>query len=63
MSKNSSSSSKSGIGFFGLLTILFIAFKLLGIINWSWIWVLAPLWGSFILFIVLIVIAVLLEAL
>jgi hypothetical protein len=33
-----------GIGFFGLLTILFIALKLTGFIDWSWWWVLAPLW-------------------
>lgn len=33
----------NGIGFFGLLTILFIAFKLFGIINWSWFWVLSPI--------------------
>lgn len=33
-----------GIGFFGALTILFIALKLLKIINWSWLWVLAPTW-------------------
>lgn len=42
MSSNSSSS--SGIGFFGLLTILFVALKLTGYIDWSWWWVLAPLW-------------------
>lgn len=35
-----------GIGFGGLLAILFIAFKLAGIINWSWLWVLAPLWAG-----------------
>lgn len=33
-----------GIGFTGLLTIIFIVLKLLNIINWSWWWVLAPLW-------------------
>lgn len=27
-----------------MLLILFIAFKLLGIIAWSWWWVLAPFW-------------------
>lgn len=43
MSSNSSSSS-TGIGFFGLLTILFVALKLTGHIDWSWWWVLAPLW-------------------
>lgn len=31
------------IGFFGLLTILFIGLKLTGHIDWSWFWVLAPL--------------------
>ena len=33
-----------GIGFFGLLAIVFITLKLLGTITWSWWWVLAPLW-------------------
>ena len=33
-----------GIGFLGMLTILFIALKLTGVIAWSWWWVLAPLW-------------------
>lgn len=31
-------------GFMGLLTILFIGLKLGGVIAWSWVWVLAPLW-------------------
>lgn len=34
----------SGIGFTGLLTIAFIILKLLKIINWSWVWVLSPIW-------------------
>jgi len=33
-----------GINFFGLLAIVFITLKLIGYINWSWWWVLAPLW-------------------
>ena len=33
-----------GVGFIGLLTILFIGLKLTGHITWSWIWVLSPLW-------------------
>lgn len=32
------------IGFMGLLTILFIALKLTGVIAWSWWWVLSPIW-------------------
>ncbi len=51
-----------GIGFFGLLTLLFITLKLTGFIHWSWVWVLAPFWGvlalaALILAIVLIVVA------
>lgn len=47
MSENNSSSSSSGIGFVGLLTIVFITLKLMGYIAWSWWWVLSPLWISF----------------
>ena len=39
-----SSSSSGGIGFAGLLTIVFIVLKLIGKIDWSWWWVLSPLW-------------------
>ena len=46
MSENSSSSSSGGIGFAGLLTIVFITLKLIGYIDWSWWWVLSPLWIS-----------------
>ena len=39
-----STTSNNGIGFCGLLGVVFITLKLLGIINWSWWWVLAPIW-------------------
>jgi hypothetical protein len=41
-----SNSQGGGIGFVGLLTILFIGLKLTGYITWSWWWVLAPVWVS-----------------
>lgn len=41
MSENSSNS--GGIGFIGVLTLIFITLKLLGLIDWSWWWVLSPL--------------------
>lgn len=41
---NNKSSSGGGIGFFRLLAIVFITLKLCAVINWSWWWVLAPLW-------------------
>jgi uncharacterized membrane protein len=39
-----SQSSGDGIGFVGLLTIVFITLKLTGFIGWSWWWVLSPIW-------------------
>jgi len=51
----SDSQSSGGIGFFGLLTILFIGLKLTGYITWSWVWVLAPTWIPLLLVIVLVV--------
>lgn len=44
MSKDKTEVRTGGIGFFGLLTIVFITLKLIGYINWSWWWVLSPLW-------------------
>jgi len=29
-----------------ILLVLFVAFKLAGIITWSWLWVLSPIWIS-----------------
>lgn len=33
-----------GIGFAGLLAIVFIVLKLTKVITWSWWWVTCPLW-------------------
>ena len=41
MSKNNVN---GGIGLTGLLTIAFIVLKLCRTIDWSWWWVLSPLW-------------------
>ncbi len=46
-----------GVGFAGLLTVLFVGLKLTGNINWSWWWVLSPVWITTIIVIVLLVIA------
>ena len=43
MSENNAS--VGGVGFFGLLGILFIGLKLAGIIDWEWWIVLAPIWA------------------
>jgi hypothetical protein len=33
-----------GSGFLGFLTLIFITLKLVNVLNWSWWWVLSPLW-------------------
>ena len=61
-SSSSNSSSSGGIGFCGMLTILFIAFKLLGIITWSWLWVLSPLWiGAALAIAIVVIVAIISE--
>jgi hypothetical protein len=49
------------VGFSGLLTILFIALKLTGYINWSWLWVLSPMPIQFAAGVVLIATGVILQ--
>lgn len=58
MSSNNSSSS-GGIGFTGLLTILFIGLKLTGHITWPWVWVLSPIWISILLVLAILAIVLL----
>ena len=52
--------SNGGPGLGVLLFLVFLVLKLTGIISWSWLWVTAPLWISFLLCVlVLAVLAVL----
>lgn len=46
MDDRKGSSTVGGVGFVGMLTIAFIVLKLCKVINWSWIWVLSPIWIS-----------------
>ena len=45
-----------GIGFTGLLGIVFIVLKLTSTIDWSWWWVLAPFWSGVALLLLLFVV-------
>lgn len=47
MSNSETKTTRGGIGFLGMLAILFIGLKLTGYITWSWWWVLSPLWIPF----------------
>lgn len=46
MSNKRNSSSSSGTGILGVVQIVFITLKLIGVIDWSWPIVLVPLWIS-----------------
>lgn len=49
MSEKSNGNTSGGIGVVGLLGVVFVTLKLLGIApvaGWSWWWVTAPFWGG-----------------
>lgn len=54
---NNNASSSGGIGFFGLLFIVFLVLKLTHVIDWSWWWITAPLWGGAVIFLVVFIVA------
>lgn len=53
MSNNSSS---SGLGLGGVLFVIFLVLKLIGVIDWSWWWVFSPLLISLGLSLVILII-------
>ena len=55
---NTTSSSSGGIGFAGLLTVAFIVLKLCKVVNWSWWWVLSPLWITCVIVILVLLVIV-----
>ena len=44
------SNNGGGIGILGLIGVAFVVLKLCGVIHWSWLWVTAPLWGPWALY-------------
>lgn len=42
-----------GMGFIETLTLVFIILKLSNVVSWPWRWVLAPMWLTFCLVVVL----------
>ena len=60
---SSSSSSSGGIGFTGLLTVLFVGLKLTNVIAWSWLWVLSPIWIPLLLLMVILIVGGIVAAL
>lgn len=57
MRDNKNSNNAGGLGLGTILTIVFVVLKLCGVINWAWVWVLAPLWTNVVLTIIFVIIA------
>lgn len=51
---NKSTNASSGISFGGALFLIFLTLKLTGLVDWSWWWVTAPIWGSWLVAIAII---------
>lgn len=63
MSESSKSITIGGTGFFNLLFLVFLVLKLTNVINWSWWWITAPLWGPIGVCVVLMIVGAILIAL
>lgn len=53
---------ETGLSFTTVLLIIFIVLKLVGSIAWSWWWVLSPLWIPIALWLIIIFIVLITEA-
>ena len=45
--KNTEKAANGGMSLCGILTTIFVVLKLVGVIDWPWVWVLSPLWIGF----------------
>ena len=50
-------SGKQGVGALELLSIAFIVLKLCKVIDWSWWWVLSPVWITVVIVVILLIIS------
>lgn len=62
MSNSNKNSIVVGSSLSNLLTVAFVVLKLTKVINWSWWWVLSPIWIQFALGFILLIMAVLVAA-
>lgn len=52
---------RRGMSFSDALTLIFITLKLCGVISWSWVWVLSPMWISWIFVLAFVILSALAE--
>ena len=56
--KKTSAAAKGGMSFLEVLLLVFIILKLCKIINWSWWWVLSPIWIPIGLWLILLIVTI-----
>lgn len=56
--KEDNNQNNQEMGFLGWLALIFIVLKLTGYISWPWVWVLAPIWGSFVFALLILIIII-----
>lgn len=62
MNQQNQQAAGGGISIAGLLGVAFIILKLVGVIDWSWWWVLAPFWGPIALVVAIILVVLIVWA-
>lgn len=61
--KRTTEIARGGMNFLEALLLVFIILKLCKIINWSWWWVLSPMWIPLALWLILLIITIVAELL
>lgn len=56
--RNNNGSKSGGISFAGMLTLIFVTLKLCHVIDWSWGWVLSPIWIDLIIWVIILTVYV-----
>lgn len=54
--RSSTTASSGGVGCLTVIGIVLVVLKLFNLIDWSWIWVLAPFWGGCIFTVIVLLI-------
>ena len=57
MNNNNNDTTKTGLGFLSILTLIFVVAKILGFLSWSWWLVFLPIWGPILAVILFFLIA------
>ena len=60
MKREYSAGATASIGIADILLVVFVVLKLVGVINWSWWWVLSPFWIAVAIYAIVVAVIVIL---